>query len=65
MDKNELIFKAFKKVGKFLREHPPADTCYSTEFIAMVAGGMNRDPEGEEWLCYFLNQVIEEEKLKE
>ena len=61
MDKNEVIFRAFKKACKYMREHPPCDAGWEgdMEIISCVADGKS-DPEGERWMLYFINKVLDD-----
>lgn len=61
MDKNEVIFKAFQKACKYLRDHPPADTGWEgdTEVLRLIVDAES-DPEGDRWACHFINQVLDE-----
>lgn len=61
MDKNEVIFCAFKKACKYMREHPPCDAGWEgdMEIICCVADGKS-DPEGERWMLYFINKVLDD-----
>ena len=54
--------RALEKASLFLRNHPPYDTCEAgnTEILSIVVNGANRDPEGKEWITYFLSQAINE-----
>ena len=47
MDKNEVIFKAFEKACKYLRDHPPADAGWEgdTEVLGLIVDAKS-DPEG-------------------
>jgi hypothetical protein len=61
MDKNEVIFYAFKKACRYMREHPPCDAGWEgdMEIISCVVDGKN-DPEGERWMLYFINKVLDD-----
>ena len=54
--------RALEKASLFLRNHPPGDACEmgNIEILGIVSGGANRDPEGKEWITYFLSQAINE-----
>ena len=54
--------RALEKASLFLRNHPPGDACEmgNIEILGIVSGGANRDPEGKEWITYFLGQAINE-----
>jgi hypothetical protein len=51
MDKNEVIFRAFRKACKYFRDHPPFDAGYdgNPEIISCVVDGKS-DPKGERWM---------------
>lgn len=57
--KNEIIKRAFSRACKFLREHPPDDTCEHMELVQLVYDGAS-DPEGVRWAAYFIQQVLDE-----
>lgn len=61
MDKNEVIFRAFQKACKYLREHPPADAGWNgdMEVISLLLDAKN-DLEGERWMLYFINKALDE-----
>ena len=56
---NKVIKRAFSLACKFLREHPPADTCEHMEFIQLVYDGKS-DPQGSRWASYFIQQALDE-----
>lgn len=66
MDKNEVIFRAFRKACKYFRDHPPFDAGYDgdTEIISCVVDGKS-DPEGERWMLYFINKALDEMEVAE
>lgn len=61
MDKNEVIFRAFQKACKYFRDHPPADAGWNgdMEVISLLLDA-KKDPEGERWMLYFINKVLDE-----
>lgn len=61
MNKNEVIFRAFQKACKYFRDHPPFDAGYdgNPEIISCVVDAKS-DPEGERWMLYFINKVLDE-----
>lgn len=67
MTNEELAYRALLLVCKEIRKNPMADIGeYSPGLINVLAGGTKRDPEGKEYLIYFLNlaaKQIEEEKI--
>ena len=66
MDKNEVIFRAFRKACKYFRDHPPFDAGYdgNLEIISCVVDGKS-DPEGERWMLYFINKALDEMEVTE
>ena len=58
-DKNEVIKRAFSLACKFLREHPPADTCEHMELVHLVYDAKS-DPHGARWAAYFIQQALDE-----
>ena len=61
MDKNEVIFRAFQKACKHLREHPPYDAGYGNdlETLSCIVDAKS-DPEGARWMLYFINKALDE-----
>lgn len=57
--KNEVIKRAFSLACKFLREHPPSDTCEYMELIHLVYDAKS-DPNGARWAAYFIQQALDE-----
>ena len=57
--KNEVIKRAFSLACKFLRQHPPNDTCEDMELIYLVYDGKS-DPQGARWATYFIQQALDE-----
>lgn len=66
MDKNEVIFKAFEKACKYLRDHPPVDASWEgdTEVLGLIVD-VKSDPEGECWMLYFINKALDEMEAAE
>lgn len=63
-DKNkrdEISIRAFQIACKFLRDHPPYDTCESDDIriIQCVLNG-DEDPNGFKWMAYFINLALRE-----
>ena len=56
---NKVIKRAFSLACKFLREHPPADTCEHMELIYLVYDAKS-DPQGARWAGYFVQQALDE-----
>lgn len=58
-----LMFRALEIVGRMLRENPMGDLSeYPIELYKILTGGTNRDPEGKEYVSYFLNAAAKELK---
>lgn len=66
MDKNEVIFKAFEKACKYLRDHPPVGAGWEgdTEVLGLIVDAKS-DPEGERWMLYFINKALDEMEAAE
>lgn len=61
MDNNEVIKTAFRLACKYLRDHPPLDSCDDLEITTKcVIGGNLDDPDGIRWMQYFVEKAIEE-----
>lgn len=60
MTNTQLLYKAFRKACKYLREHPPCDAGFNMDVIHLVVDSES-DPEGERWALHFLNEVLKEE----
>lgn len=45
MDKNQVIFLAFEKACKYLREHPPADAGWGDTKTLSLIMDANSDPQ--------------------
>lgn len=67
----KLLQKTLIKMGTFIRMMPPAsldipkevsEKCGLTfeEYINLLAGGMERDPEGKDFIYYFMAKALEE-----
>lgn len=57
---SELMKRALAKMGKFIRENPPGELPDDIEMISLFAGGLDRDPNGYEFLNYFLSKAKED-----
>lgn len=57
---SELMKRALAKMGKFIRENPPGCLPDDIEILSLFIGGENRDPEGYEFLNYFLSKAKED-----
>lgn len=54
---SELMKRALAKMGKFIRENPPGELPDDIKMISLFIGGEERDPEGYEFLNYFLSEA--------
>lgn len=65
MNKEELLKKALNLSCKWIRWNAPAVLPNEDfgQFVSLFAGGIERDPEGEELAIYFLMKAIEEEVI--
>lgn len=56
-----LMYRALEIVGRMLRENPMGDiSVYPPEIMGIVVGGEKRDPNGKEYIDYFLNCATRE-----
>ena len=60
-EKLEICIIALMDMGKFLRENPPPLECNIPFeiYIKILTGGFDRDPNGLEFVSYFLNKAEE------
>ena len=69
--KIKLLQKTLLKMGTFIRMMPPAsldipkevyEKCglVFEEYVSLLAGGTIRDPEGKEFIYYFMTKALEE-----
>ena len=60
-DKYAILYNAFLKACKYLREHPPVDAGFdgNMEILCLLVNAHN-DPEGYRWAHYFLAEAEEE-----
>lgn len=67
-EQNKILKKAIFEMGKFIRQNPPALLDGFLEDIQLtqtLVGGANRDPEGKEYVYYFIDKAVKELKQKE
>lgn len=69
LDMERVLYKALKKCCQYMRKNPPGDLDNLLEqdgMINILAGGGQRDPEGMEWVRYWLDLAVrEEEKIND
>lgn len=60
---NIILFTALQKMAEWIRNNPPGDLDqYLKEpaLFSILAGGKERDPEGAEYVSYFINEARKE-----
>jgi len=72
LDMERVLYRALKRCCQYMRKNPPGDLDNLLEqdgMINILAGGGQRDPEGMEWVQYWLDLAIreirEEEKVND
>lgn len=59
--REKIMFRALKIIGKMLRRNPMGDLdMYPADLMKVLVGGENRDPNGEEYVTYFINKAAKE-----
>lgn len=64
--REKVMYHALEIVGKMLRQNPMGDLdLYPMKILTEVMpGGIERDPDGEEYISYFLNESAKDLKKK-
>ena len=63
--RERLMYHALEIAGKMLRENPMGDiSIYPMGLMSVLMGGESRDPNGEEYISYFLNESTKDLKKK-
>ena len=64
--REKVMYHALEIVGKMLRQNPMGDLdLYPMKILAEVMpGGIERDPDGEEYISYFLTRSVSELREK-
>lgn len=58
-EKLQICVIALNKIGKLMRDNPPGNLdAYPPKLINCLVGGLKRDPEGKEFVKYFLDQAL-------
>lgn len=68
LNMERVLYKALKKCCQYMRENPPGDLdnlLKQDGMINILAGGGQRDPEGTEWVQYWLDLAIQEIREEE
>ncbi len=61
-----ILYRALEIVGKMLRDNSMGDIgMYPPNMIRLLSNGLKRDPEGKEYVLYFLSCAIEELRKEE
>lgn len=62
-EQNKILKNALSKMGNFIRNNPPLDlnAFNDLQLMSILAGGLERDPQGKEYVHYFINKAIKEE----
>lgn len=62
----KVYLRALKNICKMLRDNPMGEiNLYPVELLSVLCGGAKRDPDGMEYLKYFLVNAIEEIRKEE
>jgi hypothetical protein len=60
-----ILFNAFQMMAEWIRKNPPADLGLffkDPELLSILAGGSERDPQGYEYMKYFLEKAQKKNK---
>ena len=60
-----ILFNAFQMMAEWIRKNPPADLdsfFKDPELFSILVGGSERDPQGYEYMKYFLQKAQEKNK---
>ena len=60
-----ILFNAFQMMAEWIRKNPPADLDLyfkDPELLSILAGGSERDPQGYEYMKYFLEKAQKKNK---
>ena len=61
-EKNQILYAALQEVCYVFRQNPPVSLDWFTEDMRrmqILHGGTARDPQGQEWMAYFVQQAAE------
>lgn len=61
----EILYNALFKAGKYARRYLPAEMPDDFNYASIYAGGDYRDPEGMEFINYWIDLAIAENKRYE
>ena len=61
-EKNQILYAALQEVCAVFRQSPPVSLDWFTKDarrMQILQGGAARDPQGQEWMAYFVQQAAE------
>lgn len=61
-EKNQILYAALQEICSVFRRNPPASLEWFSEDMKrmqILQGGIHRDPQGQEWMAYFVQQAVE------
>lgn len=59
-EKNQILYSALAQACALIRQNPPINMEWFLEEPArmqILSGGATRDPQGQEWMVYFINEA--------
>lgn len=60
-EKNLVLFEALQRACQFIREKPPTEYPFEdVDMLMILVNGMQRDPQGKEYMAYFIDKAKEE-----
>lgn len=62
--REKVMYHALEIVGKMLRQNPMGDLYPMKILTEVMPGGIERDPDGEEYISYFLTRSVSELRKK-
>lgn len=62
MEKTQVLIKTIEKMAQFMRDYPPAEMPEDPNEILLYVD-TSTDPKGNRIINYFVNKVLEENKL--
>ena len=62
MEKTQVLIKTIEKMAQFMRDYPPAAMPENPNEILLYVD-TSADPKGDRIINYFVNKVLEENKL--
>lgn len=59
-EKNQILYNALAQACALMRQNPPMSMDWFLEEptrMQILSGGATRDPQGQEWMVYFINEA--------